>query len=604
MMDGSTLEETLQKYFGYNFFRAPQKQVITDVLNKNDVFVLMPTGGGKSICYQLPALIFDGITVVVSPLISLMKDQVDGLLRNGINAAFLNSSLSPSQKRQVKNGLLEDKIKLLYVSPERLCEENFLEFLKTLNISLFAIDEAHCISFWGHDFRPEYKKLSLVRQQFPKVPIIALTATATPKVCQDIMTTLNIPDAKKYKASFDRPNLLFLVMDKQNPYQQIKNYLELNPNSPGIIYCTTRDKVDELTQKLLANQFSVLPYHAGLTDNQRKSTQEKFIKEDIQIIVATVAFGMGIDKPNVRFVIHHDLPSNLERYYQEVGRAGRDGLPSECILLYSIADIFAIKHLIAQKESEVEQKIALNLLQQAINFGKTSSCRRVVLLNYFGENYQSNNCQKCDNCLNPKKTFDATILSQKIISCVARLNQRFGVIYVTKVLTGAKDQKIIQYGHDKLTTYGIIDNYSEEEIKYFIYELVQTGFLQVTQDQYPVVRLTEKSPLVLKGLEKIFLTKPIIKVKKPTKKISDIEDIDENLFNQLRVLRKKLADQEGVPPYIIFSDVSLKEMAKLYPQSKDEFSRIYGVGETKLKNYSEPFILEISNYLKKKINSP
>lgn len=590
-----TTTETLQKYFGYSEFRPLQKEIIEAVLKKEDVFVLMPTGGGKSICYQLPALMQEGLTIVVSPLISLMKDQVDALVKNGVKAAFLNSSLTEPERREIKAALVKNELKLLYVSPERLSEESFWQFLKTLKVELFAIDEAHCISAWGHDFRPDYRKLSAIRNQFPGIPIIALTATATPKVRTDIITQLNLNKAKTFQASFNRPNLHLLVFDKQTPYLQIKNYLELNSSWSGIIYCTTRDKVDELTDKLKKDNFSALAYHAGLPDLERKVAQEKFIKEDIRIIVATVAFGMGIDKPNVRFVIHHDLPSNLERYYQEVGRAGRDGLYSECLLLYSLSDIFTIKHLINQK-SETEQKVALNLLQHVLNYAKTSSCRRSALLNYFGESFNLSNCQSCDNCLNPKEKFDATILSQKIISCVVRIGQRFGVTYLINVLRGTNDKKVLEYHHDTLSTYGILKDYSEQELRFYISELILMNYLKVTPDQYPVITLSEKSNLILKGQEKIFLTKPVITAKKPKKKISEIEGVDEKLFNILRALRKKLADAEAVPPYIIFSDVSLKEMAKTYPQTKEDFAKIYGVGERKLKEYGDIFTKEIIKY--------
>jgi ATP-dependent DNA helicase RecQ len=590
----------LEKYFGYKDFRPLQEKIIRTVLSKKDAFVLMPTGGGKSLCYQLPALLLQGVAVVVSPLISLMKDQVDSLTKNGVSAAFLNSSLTYTERKKVIDELKSEKLKLLYVAPERLTEESFLEFLKKINISLFAIDEAHCISSWGHDFRPEYRKLSLLRETFPSIPIIALTATATSKVREDIIIQLKLAGAKTFQASFNRSNLRYIVFDKQNPYVQTTFYIENHPSESGIIYCSTRDKVDELTKKLQKDGHFALPYHAGLTEFQRKDYQEKFIKEDVQIIVATIAFGMGIDKPNVRFVIHYDLPSNIERYYQETGRAGRDGLFSECILLYSLADIYPIKHLIAQKSSEIEQKVANNLLTQVINYAQTSRCRRVALLNYFGEDYPEKNCQNCDNCLNPKETFDATELSQKILSCVARIKQRFGVAHVIKVLIGSEDQRIIQYGHDKLSTYGIANEYSSEELKFYIYELVQIGYLKVTQDQYPIVSLTEKSIPILKGEEKVYLTKPVIRIKKERSKkgLSEIEDYDEKLFNKLRALRKKLADQEQVPPYVIFSDVSLKEMAKEYPQTIEDFKKIYGVGENKLKNYGEIFLSEITQYLK------
>jgi ATP-dependent DNA helicase RecQ len=598
------LQQLLKQYYGYSEFRPLQEDIIKDVLDKKDVFVLMPTGGGKSLCYQIPALVQEGLTVVISPLISLMKDQVDNLTKNGVEAAFLNSSLTGSEKTLIQNKLAQNHLKLLYVSPERIVDPQFLDFLKSLPISLFAIDEAHCISQWGHDFRPEYKRLSILRSTFPQIPIIALTATATSQVKKDILTSLNIPTAKTYQASFDRPNLKLQVLDKSDPAIQIKNYLDLNPNQSGIIYCSTREKVNSLTQRLIMQNITALPYHAGLTDQERREAQEKFINEDIQIIVATLAFGMGIDKSNVRYVIHHDLPSNLERYYQEIGRAGRDGLPADCILLYSPSDIFTITHLIDQKTDPKDKRIAQNLLNQVINFAKSSSCRRVALLNYFDEKYQSDNCGSCDNCLSPREKFDATVLSQKILSCVARLNQRFGVGYTVKVLTGSKDQKITQYQHDKLSTYGIVQDCSEDELKYYVYELILRGYLRLTQDEYPVVNLTDKSTKILKGEEKVFLTKPVIKAKKQTKKLSDREGVDENLFEILRTLRKQLADRDNVPPYVVFSDMSLKEMSKEYPTTQGQFSRIYGVGANKLKNYGELFISEISNYVKENNLTP
>jgi ATP-dependent DNA helicase RecQ len=591
------LHSALKQYFGYSEFRPLQKDIIQEVLTKKDAFVLMPTGGGKSLCYQIPALVQEGLTIVISPLISLMKDQVDNLVKNGVKAAFLNSTLTKEEKRKVVGEINKNELKLLYVSPERITDPSFLEYLKGVNLALFAIDEAHCISQWGHDFRPEYSNLSILRKAFPQIPMIALTATATPKVRADILNTLNIPHAKTYLASFDRPNLKMVVFDKTEPYIQIKSYLDFNPNQSGIIYCSTREKVDALTKRLTSDNFKALPYHAGLTDQERRDAQEKFINEDVQLIVATVAFGMGIDKPNVRFVIHHDLPSNLERYYQEIGRAGRDGLLSEGILLFSPSDIFTITHLINQKTDPIEKRVAQNLLTQVLNYAKTSSCRRAALLNYFGESYSAENCHSCDNCLNPKEKFDATTISQKVLSCVARLNQRFGVFYIIKVLIGSKDQKILQYHHDKLSTYGIIKDQTEEELKYYIYELILMGYLKLTQDQYPILKLTPKGVKVLRGLEKVYLTKPVIKAKKSTKKLSEIEGIDEKLFNKLRQLRKQLADKEQVPPYVIFSDVSLKEMSKLYPITEIEFSHIYGVGANKLKNYGEIFTNQILDYV-------
>lgn len=586
----------LKQYFGFDEFRYPQKEIITDVLNKKDVFVLMPTGGGKSLCYQLPALIQDGLTVVVSPLIALMKDQVDSLKQNGVKAEFFNSSLTSSEKDQVTQQLLNQKLSLLYVAPERLMQESFLEILQNLPVSLFAIDEAHCISQWGHDFRPEYRRLSKIKLLFPNVPVIGLTATATPRVREDILKQLHLIGASEYQASFNRTNLFYLIEAKTDTLEQCMEFLKKHPGESGIIYCHSRSNVENLTQRLQDKGVNALPYHAGLDDKTRKRNQERFIKEEEIVMVATVAFGMGIDKPNVRFVIHADLPSNLERYYQETGRAGRDGLNSECLLLFSPGDKEKIKFFINQKADIKEQEIASYQLRMMIQYAQGSKCRRIGLLDYFGEEYEGQ-CQACDNCLSPKETFDGTVVAQKILSCVFRVGQRFGTKYVAEILTGKRSKPILQNHHETLSTFNIVKDFNLNQVKSFINELVGNGYLEQTDGKYPILKLNEKSRLVLKGIERIYLTKPPVS-SVITKSASSYEAIPFNmtLFNILRELRRKLAVEQNLPPYIIFSDASLKEMATYYPRSREEFSQIKGVGNQKLIQYAEVFIREIDDY--------
>ncbi len=586
--------KTLQKYFGYTSFYPLQEEIIREALGRRDVFVLMPTGGGKSLCYQLPALLLDGLTIVISPLIALMKDQVDGLLADGIPATFINSSLSYSEVEARKRGLSNKETKILYIAPERLVMPEFLEFLQGLKVSLFAVDESHCISEWGHDFRPEYRQLRLLKERFPGVPVMALTATATPVVLEDIIAQLKLSGCKVFNASFNRKNLYYQIKSKDNPYHQILKYLDARKKDSGIIYCQSRKTVESLASGLQTDGYRALPYHAGLTAEARTENQERFIRDDVEIIVATIAFGMGIDKPNVRYVIHYDLPKSIEGYYQETGRAGRDGLKSDCILFFSYADMFKIEHFIKLKEDEKEQQIAYKQLRELINYCESNVCRRRLLLAYFGEVFDEPNCGGCDVCLEPKERFDGTIAAQKILSCVYRVNERFGINYVVDVLLGSKNQKVIQNQHDTIKTFGVGKEYSKAQWQSFARELIQLGYMRLDGDKYPILKLNEKSKGVLLRNEKVSLTKP--EETPHIFKAEAGEDYDRTLFEQLRVLRKTVADREGVPPYVIFHDTSLKEMSTQYPRNVSELLMISGMGERKLRRYGDAFLQEIVNY--------
>jgi ATP-dependent DNA helicase RecQ len=635
----------LRQYFGYTSFRPLQEEIIKDVLEKKDVFVLMPTGGGKSICYQLPSLLMEGVTVVVSPLISLMKDQVDGLDANGIAAACMNSTLSVREIRDVKTAFLENRLKVLYVAPERLMMPGTFAFLKKGKVSLFAIDEAHCISEWGHDFRPEYRKLKLLRDPktgFPDVPIIALTATATERVRKDIVSQLNLDISSEkgpYVASFNRKNLSYEVRPKKETFSEIADYLHRHRGEAGIIYCQSRNSVETLTKKLNIAGFKALPYHAGLSDTERTRNQEMFIKDDVDIIVATIAFGMGIDKSNVRFVIHYDLPRNLESYYQETGRGGRDGSPCECILFFSRGDRFKIDYFISQKTNEKEKDISLVQLRQMVAYCEGNKCRRQTLMEYFGEKL-SGYCGNCDSCLRPKGTFDGTEPARKLMTCVQELNQRFGTNYVIDVLTGSRNKKIKQNHHERLKSHGSGKEFTKEQWRSLASEITNTGLLDVSGAQYPVLKLNAMSRKILKGLEQIELVCPegfapeaeesfvpsiaagikneevddvhlstentfteecsvvadILKTQNVRKAVKSGKEPDPILFERLKALRKEIALQKNLPPYIIFSDTTLKEMTTKFPHSSEEFHSITGVGEHKLRKYGDAFLKEIENY--------
>ncbi len=604
----SELLPLLKQYFGFTSFRPLQEEIIRDSLAGHDVFALLPTGGGKSLCFQLPALARDGLTVVVSPLIALMKDQVDALQAGGIAATFLNSSLAAGESRKRLRGLHNGEFRLLYAAPERLMLSGFLEDLQRWNVRLIAVDEAHCISEWGHDFRPEYRQLAQLRDLFPKVPFMALTATATTRVREDIVTHLKLREPKIYVASFNRPNLTYRVIPKNKPYDQLLAFLRARPKEGGIVYCQSRKSAERVAANLTEDGVNARPYHAGLTPKQRTEHQELFLRDDVRVICATIAFGMGINKPNVRFVVHYDLPKNIEGYYQETGRAGRDGLPSECVLLFSAGDVVKQTQFIDEKPGLQEQQIARAQLQQMVHYAECAGCRRVELLRYFGEDFDASipseksaiNCGACDNCLSPRATFDGTLAAQKFLSCVYRIRekQRFGVglNHVVEVLTGADTEKIRKWNHAQLSTYGIGREHSRPEWAAIGRELVRLGFLRQTAEKFSVLELTNDGLAALKQRKKITLTQPAVAPETKLRRAGEIS-CDEALFDRLRALRKQLADERDVPAYIVFSDVALRQMARNYPASEREFARISGVGEKKLREFGEIFLGEIAAHL-------
>jgi ATP-dependent DNA helicase RecQ len=594
------LRGALKKHFGYDEFRPLQEEIVTDALAGRDVFALMPTGGGKSLCFQLPALLRAGLTIVVSPLISLMKDQVDALQTSGIPATFLNSALDRHEAVERLRGLNRGEYRMLYVAPERLMLDTFLERALNWNIAQIAIDEAHCISEWGHDFRPEYRELKKLRCHFPDVPIMALTATATERVRADILKQLALRDPRCYVASFNRPNLSYRVVPKSAPYEQLLAFINGRPNDSGIVYCASRKTADSLAKNLSEDGVKAKPYHAGLTARERTQNQELFLRDDVRVITATIAFGMGINKPNVRFVVHHDLPKNIESYYQETGRAGRDGLPSECALLFSASDVVKQTHFIDEK-SENEQRIAREQLRQMVHYAETRECRRATLLRYFGEEYDQPSCNGCDNCLTPRETFDGTIPAQKFLSCVHRICAKsgfgFGLNHVVEVLTGADTQAIRQRRHNQLSTYGIGRELKRNAWQAIGRELLRLGLIECAPGKFATLKLTKDGLNTLRGRIPITLTKQIDISEQRAKGSAGEIKCDEGLFECLRAVRRKLADERNVPAYMIFSDVSLREMARAYPTTASEFRRIPGVGEQKLKDFAKPLLTEIIDYL-------
>ncbi len=590
--------------FGYSTFRPLQREIIEATLANQDVFALLPTGGGKSLCFQLPALVRDGLTVVVSPLIALMKDQVDAMQASGVAATFLNSTLDEKEARSRLAGLHRGQFKLLYVAPERLMLDSWSENLKAWNVACIAIDEAHCVSEWGHDFRPEYRQLAKLRAALPGVPVMALTATATERVRTDIITHLKLREARIFVASFNRPNLTYRVVPKDQPAKQIIEFVRKREHECGIIYCASRATAERVAESLAGRGFLARPYHAGLDADERARNQEQFLRDDTRIICATIAFGMGINKPNVRWIIHHDLPKNIEGYYQETGRAGRDGLPGDCLLLFSAGDIAKQTHFLDEITNEQEQQIARAQLRKIVHYAESAGCRRAELLEYFGENFPLDNCGACDNCMEPRETYDGTIAAQKFLSCVYRIrqNSRFGVglNHVIEVLTGADTEKIQRWGHDRLTTYGIGKDLARPAWAAVGRELMRLGYVGVDEGEYATLHVTEAGMAVLRARTPITLTKPmdLPKAKRVTTRREGDIACDEILFERLRTLRKKLADERSVPAYIIFGDTTLRALAHFYPTSIDQLEGIPGIGEKKRAEFGEIVTGEIADYLK------
>jgi ATP-dependent DNA helicase RecQ len=591
----------LKQYFGYDRFRPMQEDIIEAILKGKDALVLMPTGGGKSICYQIPAMAMEGTCIVISPLIALMKDQVGGLKINGIEAEFLNSSLTAREISTIENKCASGQVKLLYISPEKIATESFQWLLGKMKVSLFAIDEAHCISFWGHDFRPEYTRLSMLKENYPDIPVIALTATADNLTRKDIIRQLHLENPDLYIASFDRPNIRLDVLPASNRLKRIVEFINNHPHQSGIIYCLSRNSTEELALDLKAAGFSSAAYHAGMDTDSRTKVQDSFLKDDTQIICATIAFGMGIDKSNVRWVIHYNMPKNIESYYQEIGRSGRDGAPAEALLFYSINDVSRQRSFLTELPEE-QHELQEAKLERLVQYVETSFCRRKILLNYFNEDF-NHNCGNCDNCRNPRKMFDATVLAQKVLSAIARTGEKTSITAITEILHGNRTQQIIDKGYDKIKTFGTGKEVRIEEWKLFILQMINLGVMDIAYDDQHRLKLNPKSKRVLFDGEKVLLAETIKSFNKDRVKagLADpgSENPDDKLFEKLRRLRKKIADSENLPPYVIFNDNTLWEMVHAKPLSEETMMDIPGVGSHKYEMYGALFIQEIKSFLKR-----
>jgi len=591
-----TPKSILKKHFGYDSFRPVQKEVIEKILDKNDALVVMPTGGGKSLIYQLPALMLPGITVVVSPLIALMKDQVGALKANGIPAEFINSSLTETEKREVFNSIRNNHIKLIYVSPERLVLDSFLNFLKQLEISLFAIDEAHCISVWGHDFRPEYSQLSFLKETFPEVPVVALTATADKITQSDICEQLKINETNKFIASFDRPNLSLNVLPAKKRYEFIRDHIKTSPNDSGIVYCLSRKSTESIALKLQADGINADFYHAGLNADQRNKVQDEFINDNTLVICATIAFGMGIDKSNVRWVIHYNLPKNIESYYQEIGRSGRDGLPSDTFLFYNFGDLIMLRKF---AEESGQPEIQLAKLERIQHYAEATTCRRKILLSYFNEHLEEN-CGNCDVCDNPPESFDGTVLAQKALSAVTRLNEKVASGILIDVLRGSNRHEIISNGFNKIKTFGAGREISNFDWQRYFLQMLHQGLVEIAYDEYNNIKITELGKNVLFNEKKIKFVKHIsaekFKAQKEEVLSKKTQTPDNELFEILRALRKEIANKNGVPAYVVFHDKTLRDMVNLMPQSVEAMFGVPGITEHKFRKFGKPFLQKIINY--------
>ncbi|MDH4163127.1 MAG: DNA helicase RecQ [Nitrospirota bacterium] len=593
----TSLHHTLRTIFGFESFRPNQAEIVANILAKRDVFGVMPTGGGKSLCYQLPALLMEGTAVVISPLISLMKDQVDAAQENGISAEFLNSSLGTREMSEVFRKLRSGTVKLLYIAPERFAMSQFMELLQEMSISLFAIDEAHCISEWGHDFRPDYLALSSIPKQFPEVPVAAFTATATEKVQQDIIRKIGLRSPFTVRASFNRPNLFYQVAAKSDVHQQILDFLKDHKDESGIVYRTTRDAVESTADFLSSQGIKALPYHAGLPSEEREKNQEAFNRDEVSVIVATIAFGMGIDKSNVRFVVHADLPRHIEGYYQETGRAGRDGEPAHCLLYFGRGDIPKITYFINQMSDDAERTIAQEKLNQTIRFASYNACRRKQLLSFFGETYPLDNCRTCDICTGSVEKIDISTDSQIVMSAMARTNERFGITHIMDVVMGANTQRVRDLGHSSIKTFGAGKDKDKRHWQFIIGELLAQEFIRQDGDRYPVLKMTARGSDALRGKEPVFgIKREEPKASGRRRKISEGAAFDEQLFEKLRAVRKRLADEHHVPPYVIFSDKTLHEMCRHYPMSPADMRQVHGVGDVKLEKYGAVFLGELRAY--------